>query len=64
MKEARGYLELSIGIGLQMGPIVGGICFWIGGYTFPFYFLGFISLFVGIGFTRVIIIPNSLDDYT
>ena len=33
-------LEVFNGLGLMLGPIIGGILYEIGGFRFPFYFMG------------------------
>ena len=44
LERAMGYMELSWGIGLAIGPAVIGIFFDIGGYCLPFILIGFIDL--------------------
>ena len=44
LERAMGYMELSWGIGLAIGPAVIGACFDIGGYCLPFILIGFVDL--------------------
>jgi hypothetical protein len=33
-------IEMSVGIGLTLSPVLGSLLFEIGGFTFPFYSFG------------------------
>ena len=44
LERAMGYMELSWGIGLAVGPSVIGVFFDIGGYCLPFIIIGFVYL--------------------
>jgi MFS family permease len=35
--KAMGFLEASIGLGLLIGPLVGGVLYDIGGFYLPFF---------------------------
>lgn len=52
-------LEMSCGVGLTLGPVLGSILFNIGGYAMPFIFFG--TIFVAFGCILNRIIPASLD---
>ena len=54
-----GYLEMSCGIGLTCGPVVGSILYDIGGYLTPFIVFG--SMFGIFGFFLKVIIPKKID---
>ena len=44
LERAMGYMELSWGVGLAIGPAIIGIFFDIGGYCFPFILIGLIDI--------------------
>lgn len=44
LERAMGYMELSWGIGLALGPVIISIFFGIGGYSLPFIIIGFVDL--------------------
>ena len=44
LEKAMGYIELSWGIGLALGPAIIGIFFDIGGYCLPFILIGFVDI--------------------
>ena len=44
LERAMGYMELSWGIGLAIGPAIVGIFFDIGGFFLPFIIIGFVDL--------------------
>jgi len=40
-----GYIEISVGVGLGMGPTIGSIVFKFMDYQYTMYFFGFLNLF-------------------
>lgn len=40
------YMEILTGMGLMLGPLIGGLLFSLGGYQLPFYFMAGIFFFV------------------
>ena len=50
-------LETFFGIGMIMGPTVGGALYEAGGFTLPFVSLG--SVLVGAAIFCAIVLPNS-----
>ena len=50
-------LETFFGIGMIMGPTVGGALYEVGGFTLPFVSLG--SVLVGAAIFCAIVLPNS-----
>jgi len=50
LETATGYMELSWGVGLTIGPTLIGIIFDIGGYSLPFIVIGFVA-FSGVYYT-------------
>lgn len=45
---------MSIGVGLTFSPVVGSLLFEIGGFSFPFYFLGGILVFASIFVFKIV----------
>ena len=39
-----GILEIFVGLGLSVGPAIGGLLYDLGGYGLPFFFLGVVML--------------------
>lgn len=62
LETATGYMELSWGAGLTVGPAIIGMIFDIGGYSLPFIIIGFITL-TGVYYTYYIIYIGDLEKY-
>lgn len=62
LETASGYMELSWGVGLTVGPSLIGIFFDIGGYSLPFIIIGFINL-TGVYYSYYIIFLGDLEKY-
>ena len=45
-QEMIGFMEVGIGIGILVGPLAGTLFYELGGYTCPFWTLGFAFLFM------------------
>lgn len=54
-----GILETFVGLGMSIGPAIGGILYSLGGFSVPFYTLG-IAMVV-IAFINMLLIPNVED---
>jgi len=46
MATVIGYIEASIGAGLTLGPLLGSVMFYFGGYTAPFFAFGLFFYFI------------------
>ncbi|XP_077989874.1 MFS-type transporter SLC18B1-like [Glandiceps talaboti] len=57
---AFGILEISIGLGLMIGPPLGGILYSIGGYTLPFVVLGTFVLVILV--FNFLVLPSQTGD--
>ena len=62
LERATGYMELSWGVGLAVGPALIGVIFDIGGYSLPFFVIGFVNL-TGAYYTYYIIYKGNLEKY-
>ena len=62
LETATGYMELSWGVGLTVGPAVIGMIFDIGGYSLPFIAIGFVNA-SGIYYTYYIIFKGDYEKY-
>ena len=60
LETATGYMELSWGAGLTVGPTLIGILFDLGGYSLPFIIVGFITL-SGVYYTYYILYKADLE---
>lgn len=57
-----GMLEAGAGLGMMVGPLIGTLLFWIGGYNFMYYSFG--SIFYFLAVSMYFFLPKSLDQYT
>ncbi|XP_077989876.1 MFS-type transporter SLC18B1-like, partial [Glandiceps talaboti] len=55
-----GIMEIFTGLGLMIGPPLGGILYSVGGYTLPFVALGTSTLV--IVFCNILVLPSQTDD--
>ena len=58
-EQMIGLIEAVTGIGLIMGPLLGSVLYSIGGYTFIFYTMG--GLFLFLSFFVKIMFPKKVD---
>ena len=59
LEAILGYLELSVGLGLTTGPVIGSLLFETGGFICPFLFYAFIFTCFGLFLNRIL--PESAD---
>ena len=57
--EKIGLLEMSAGIGLMLGPLMGSLIYLIGGYEVPFYLMG--AIFMILIYPILRILPGDAD---
>ena len=48
-----GYFEVTCGLGAFIGPLVGSMFYFLGGYKAPFFCVGFFYLFMVIVFSAI-----------
>ena len=48
-----GYFEVTCGLGAFIGPLVGSMFYFLGGYKAPFFCVGFFYLFMVIVFSSI-----------
>ncbi|GJQ84861.1 hypothetical protein Trydic_g481 [Trypoxylus dichotomus] len=56
----RGILETFVGLGMSVGPAIGGLLFAVGGFGLPFYVVGLISILMAP--LNLYVLPSS-DDF-
>ncbi|KAK9738924.1 Major Facilitator Superfamily [Popillia japonica] len=55
----RGILETFVGLGMSVGPAIGGLLFAVGGFGLPFYVVGMISILMAP--LNLYVLPSSED---